>query len=93
MMKLIRHHIIEYLEKKTPSIYKVSLTDSVVERILGQKRFSDEIFLNKNIPGMAMGLAWTQFGGKILGVEVSSSKGSGGFKITGNLGKVLQESI
>ena len=37
-------------------------------------------------------MAWTQFGGEILFVESTMSKGKGSLSITGNLGKVMKES-
>ena len=38
------------------------------------------------------GLAWTQFGGDILPIEVNHFKGSGKFIVTGQLGDVMKES-
>ncbi|MDZ7642721.1 MAG: endopeptidase La [Desulfurivibrio sp.] len=43
-------------------------------------------------PGMATGLAWTEFGGEVLYVEVSIMKGSGKLTLTGQLGEVMKES-
>jgi ATP-dependent Lon protease len=42
--------------------------------------------------GKALGLAWTQSGGEILPVEVSSTPGSGKLTLTGKLGDVMKES-
>ena len=47
---------------------------------------------NNDITGVVNGLAWTQFGGEILFVESTMSKGKGNLSITGNLGKVMKES-
>ncbi len=41
---------------------------------------------------MATGLAWTQAGGEVLYVEVSTMKGKGDLTLTGQLGEVMQES-
>ncbi len=67
------------------------ITPQLVEKYLGcplyiseEKNVSDEI-------GISTGLAWTQYGGEILMIEVASSKGSG-LKMTGNLGEVMKES-
>ncbi|UKI38114.1 MAG: hypothetical protein L6V93_09100 [Clostridiales bacterium] len=38
------------------------------------------------------GLAWTQYGGDTLSVEVNVSKGSGKIELTGSLGDVMKES-
>jgi len=43
-------------------------------------------------PGYAVGLAWTEFGGEVLPIEVNLMKGSGKLTLTGKLGEVMQES-
>ena len=53
----------------------------------------DQTISEKNdISGVVNGLAWTQYGGEILFVESTMSKGKGNLSITGNLGKVMKES-
>lgn len=42
--------------------------------------------------GVATGLAWTEVGGDVLPVEVSTMKGKGKLTLTGQLGEVMQES-
>ena len=42
--------------------------------------------------GVATGLAWTEVGGDVLGVEVTVMKGKGKLTLTGQLGEVMQES-
>ena len=42
--------------------------------------------------GVVNGLAWTQVGGEILEVDVNVMDGSGKLEVTGNLGKVMEES-
>ena len=42
--------------------------------------------------GLATGLAWTQMGGEILHIEVTTMPGKGKLTITGKLGEVMQES-
>lgn len=42
--------------------------------------------------GVAMGLAWTAFGGEVLVVEASKMAGSGEVVLTGQLGDVMKES-
>lgn len=42
--------------------------------------------------GLAIGLAWTEFGGDILGIETVVMPGKGKITITGKLGEVMQES-
>ncbi len=50
-----------------------------------QRRLSDEV-------GLVRGLAWTSVGGEVLDVEAAVVDGSGKLELTGNLGKVMQES-
>jgi ATP-dependent Lon protease len=42
---------------------------------------------------VAVGLAWTPAGGDILFIEANRMKGKGGFKMTGQIGEVMQESM
>jgi ATP-dependent Lon protease len=72
---------------------KATLTQKDVERILGKPRYSNEIYKTANMPGVAVGLAWTYVGGDILFIETSlSDGGKGELKLTGNLGNVMKES-
>jgi ATP-dependent Lon protease len=71
---------------------KSALTEREIEKILGKPRFSNELYKVANIPGVAVGLAWTYVGGDILFVETSLSDGKGEMKLTGNLGNVMKES-
>lgn len=61
-------------------------------KMLGRARFSNEMYKVANMPGVAVGLAWTSVGGDILFVETSLSDGKGDIKLTGNLGNVMKES-
>jgi ATP-dependent Lon protease len=62
-----------------------------LEDILGTPRFQSELAEKKNRPGVVTGLAWTSFGGEILFIETLPLKGKG-FKLTGQLGGVMNES-
>lgn len=42
--------------------------------------------------GVATGLAWTEVGGDVLAIEVSTMKGKGKLTLTGQLGEVMRES-
>jgi ATP-dependent Lon protease len=44
------------------------------------------------MPGMAVGLAWTSMGGDTLIIEAVANPGKEGFKLTGQMGAVMQES-
>lgn len=69
-----------------------SITGADVEKILGKPRYSNELYRTANMPGVAVGLAWTYVGGDILFIETSLSAGKGDLKLTGNLGNVMKES-
>jgi ATP-dependent Lon protease len=71
---------------------KTSLTADDIEKIIGKPRYSNEIYKTANMPGVAVGLAWTYVGGDILFIETSMSDGKGELRLTGNLGNVMKES-
>jgi len=61
-------------------------------KILGPEKFDKSIYTEENIPGVSVGLAWTPYGGDILFIESTLSKGTGAITLTGNLGDVMKES-
>jgi ATP-dependent Lon protease len=71
---------------------KANITNADVEKILGKPKYSNEIYKTANMPGVAVGLAWTYVGGDILFIETQLSEGKGELKLTGNLGNVMKES-
>jgi len=71
---------------------KPSLSIQDIENILGKPKYSNEIYKTANMPGVAVGLAWTYVGGDILFIETSLSDGKGELRLTGNLGNVMKES-
>ena len=71
---------------------KPTLGPTDIEKILGKPRYSNDIYKTANMPGVAVGLAWTYVGGDILFIETSISDGKGDLKLTGNLGNVMKES-
>ena len=89
LASIMRFEAKEYaMKNRMKSIMK--LTD--VEKILGRAKFSNELYKVANMPGVAVGLAWTYVGGDILFVETSLSDGKSDLKLTGNLGNVMKES-
>jgi ATP-dependent Lon protease len=71
---------------------KNNLTPDDVAKILGKPKFNIDLYRAVNIPGVAIGLAWTYVGGDILFIETSISDGKGELRLTGNLGNVMKES-
>ncbi|XP_015344251.1 lon protease homolog 2, peroxisomal [Marmota marmota marmota] len=60
--------------------------------ILGPPMYEMEVSERLNQPGVAIGLAWTPLGGKIMFVEASRMDGEGQLTLTGQLGDVMKES-
>ena len=87
--------IMRYQAKELAYKHKVkpTVTKTDLHKILGQARYSNEIYKTVNMPGVAVGLAWTYVGGDILFIEVLLADGKGGLKLTGNLGNVMKESV
>ncbi len=71
---------------------KGALTVGDIEKILGRSKYSNELYKSANIPGVAVGLAYTVVGGDILFIETTLGEGKGELKLTGNLGNVMKES-
>ncbi|MCM1129535.1 MAG: endopeptidase La [Alistipes senegalensis] len=65
---------------------------SEVHRILGARRFENEVAMRTGMPGVATGLAWTPVGGDILFIEASRVPGKDKLTLTGQLGDVMRES-
>jgi ATP-dependent Lon protease len=70
-----------------------TVSENNVESYLGKPVFTTEKLYPEPIPGVVLGLAYTAFGGATLYIEAAAtSKKGGGFKQTGQLGSVMQES-
>ena len=64
-----------------------------VPRYLGKPLFTEEEITHRvEVPGVAIGLAWTPTGGDVLFIEATRMPGSKGFVLTGSLGEVMRES-
>jgi ATP-dependent Lon protease len=72
--------------------YNTKLAETDVTEALGPIVFDNEQYTKVDLPGVAVGLAWTKVGGDILFIEASASKGKGKLVLTGNLGDVMKES-
>ena len=73
---------------------QVTINLKRVKEFLGRPEFffSEEVAQRTAIPGVATAIAWTPFGGDILFVEATEMPGEKGFRLTGQLGEVMQES-
>jgi ATP-dependent Lon protease len=89
LASIMRYEAKEYAFK---SKLKASVTEKDIEKVLGKPRYSNDLYKVANMPGVAVGLAWTYVGGDILFIETSISDGKADLKLTGNLGNVMKES-
>ncbi|MDD5569852.1 MAG: endopeptidase La [Bacteroidales bacterium] len=85
------------LRKKAKDIASGKRSNTTIEaehlqKLLGIPVFQKDKFIKSEVAGVVTGLAWTVFGGEILFVETSLSKGKGNLTLTGNLGDVMKES-
>lgn len=73
---------------------KLKVGKKYIETCLGAPRFlHDEVLDRELIPGMAVGLSWTPFGGDVLFIESAKMPGNKGLIVTGQLGDVMKESV
>ncbi|MDU2066349.1 MAG: endopeptidase La [Sporomusaceae bacterium] len=71
---------------------RVKVTPQNIHVFLGSPKFRHSAAEKEPQVGVATGLAWTEVGGDVLPVEVSTMKGKGKLTLTGQLGEVMQES-
>ncbi len=69
------------------------ITPENIVDFLGAPIYTDEVISRSLLPGVAVGLAWTQYGGEILFIESTRMPGGGQLKLTGQLGEVMSESV
>lgn len=74
-------------------IKSATITSAKLPDYLGKRKFFKETLSSRPRVGTAVGLAWTPVGGDILAIEVTRMPGNGRFKITGQLGDVMKESV
>ncbi len=88
--KIMRQVTLKQAEGKQ-RYFKVSLKN--LEKFLGKPIFSTEELYQEDLPGVALGLAYTAMGGATLYIEANSVEHeNGGLKLTGQLGDVMKES-
>ena len=77
---------------KHPEITSVEVTVDKVKEYLGTYKFEYSKKEKESQVGVVTGLAYTEFGGDILPIEVTHFEGNGQLVLTGNLGNVMKES-
>jgi ATP-dependent Lon protease len=82
-------------EKASGNSAMLTVTRENLRKYLGPLRFTEDSPYETIVPGIVTGLAWTSLGGSTLYIEsllVREDAGKGFLKITGQLGKVMEES-
>ena len=87
---IMRKGVVELLSDKT--LKKIEVTPELITKYLGAPLFDNTKKENKPQVGVVTGLAYTQFGGDILPIEVNFFPGKGNLVLTGKLGDVMKES-
>lgn len=70
----------------------IKVTQKMINTWLGKEMYEYGRKEENDQVGIVTGLAYTQFGGDILPIEVTSYHGKGNLIVTGNLGDVMKES-
>lgn len=81
------------LMAENPEKPRINISTRNLEQFLGPPRVFKEEVPNKDMTGVAVGLAYTEAGGDVLPVEATLMKGSGSQKTTGQLGDIMKESV
>ncbi|MBQ1371537.1 MAG: endopeptidase La [Oscillospiraceae bacterium] len=76
-----------------PETARVNISSANLEKYLGIRKYLPDRLPEEDPIGLVNGLAWTSVGGEMLEVECNVVEGSGKLELTGNLGKVMQESV
>ncbi len=92
LSKISRKVAKEYLLAKDKKSFEVNITPKKVEKYLKAEKYEETRINAHDEVGVATGLAWTPHGGDILFIETNVFKGDGKLQLTGQLGKVMQES-
>ena len=71
---------------------RTQITPETITELLGPKKFHNEVAAENDRVGVVTGMAWTETGGDILFVEVTSMPGKAELILTGSLGDVMKES-
>ncbi|MBR4194143.1 MAG: endopeptidase La [Oscillospiraceae bacterium] len=91
LAKICRRTAMELIEH--PETKRVTVSSANLEKYLGVRKYLPDRLPEEDPVGLVNGLAWTSVGGEMLEVECNVVEGSGKLELTGNLGKVMQESV
>ncbi len=88
--RIVQRLSIENMENKEGVI---NIEKEQLYKYIGTPNYVKNFRDNLELPGRVIGLAWTNYGGKILAIDVKMIPGNGRIQVTSNIGKVMQESI
>ena len=71
---------------------RINITERNISEYLGVSKFNHGKAEIEDQIGVATGLAYTEMGGDVLSIEVTTMDGTGSLMLTGKLGDVMQES-
>jgi ATP-dependent Lon protease len=72
--------------------FKKTIGPGNLEKLLGRRKYKNDVVFREPWIGVSYGLAWTETGGTMLPVETTRFNGNGELIITGNIGEVMKES-
>jgi len=72
--------------------FRKNIDKEDLEKLLGRRKYKNDVVFKEARIGVSYGLAWTETGGTMLPVETIRFDGNGENIITGNLGDVMKES-
>ncbi|MDR1410618.1 MAG: endopeptidase La [Spirochaetaceae bacterium] len=78
--------------EKPVSSFKKTVAKNDLEKLLGRRKYKNDVVYKEARAGVCYGLAWTEYGGTMLPVETIRFEGRGDLIMTGNLGDVMKES-
>lgn len=88
--KIARQYAEDDIQEKRKILH---LTPNMVQKYLGAKKFDDDFYHMDPVVGVALGLAYTSYGGEVMAIETNllpSPRGK--LVLTGKLGDVMKES-
>jgi ATP-dependent Lon protease len=79
-------------EDKPVVAFSKTIKSDGLEKLLGRRKYKNDVMFREARIGVSCGLAWTETGGATLPVESARFDGSGEVLMTGTLGDVMKES-
>lgn len=88
--KICRKVVVEF--SKDSKLKSAFVSKKELHKYLGEAYHTLNPIISHGEKGVALGLAWTSYGGDVLPIEVNLLPGKEKITLTGNLGDVMQES-